>query len=52
MLDNRYTREWAALLPSKFIKKGTLKFYRGARHGRCSTHKDHVNADLRAFFKA
>jgi len=30
----------------------TLKVYPGAPHGLPSTHKDQVNADLLAFFKA
>lgn len=30
----------------------TTKLYPGAPHGMCSTHKDQVNADLLAFFKA
>jgi hypothetical protein len=30
----------------------TLKVYPGAPHGLCSTHKEQVNADLLAFFKA
>jgi non-heme chloroperoxidase len=34
------------------IKKATLKIYRGAPHGLCSTIKDQVNEDLLAFFKA
>jgi len=29
-----------------------LKVYPGAPHGMCTTHKDQVNADLLAFFKA
>jgi non-heme chloroperoxidase len=42
----------SALLSSMLIKKATLKIYRGAPHGMCSTIKDHVNEDLLAFFKA
>ena len=37
---------------SKLVKNGTLKVYKGAPHGMCTTHKDQVNADLHAFFKA
>jgi len=29
-----------------------LVVYKGAPHGQCSTHKDQVNAELLAFFKA
>lgn len=42
----------SALLSSKIIKNATLKIYPGAPHGICSTHKDQVNEDLLAFFKA
>jgi non-heme chloroperoxidase len=42
----------SALLSSKLIKDSTLKVYKGAPHGLCSTHKDQVNADLLAFLKA
>jgi non-heme chloroperoxidase len=42
----------SALLSSKIVKGATLKVYKGAPHGLCSTHKDQVNADLLAFFKA
>jgi non-heme chloroperoxidase len=42
----------SALLSSKIIKSATLKVYPGAPHGLCTTHKDQVNEDLLAFFKA
>lgn len=42
----------SALLTSMIVKKATLKIYRGAPHGMCSTLKDQVNEDLLAFFKA
>jgi len=42
----------SALLTSELIKDSTLKIYPGAPHGLCSTHKDQVNAELLAFFKA
>ncbi len=42
----------SALISSKIIKNATLKIYKGAPHGMCTTHKDQVNADLLAFFKA
>jgi non-heme chloroperoxidase len=40
------------MLQSKLIKGATLKIYKGAPHGMCTTHKDQVNEDLLAFFKA
>lgn len=42
----------SALLSSKLVKDSTLKVYPGLPHGMCSTHKDQINADLLAFFKA
>jgi non-heme chloroperoxidase len=39
----------AGLLQSKLIKGATLKVYKGAPHGMCTTIKDEVNADLLAF---
>jgi non-heme chloroperoxidase len=42
----------AALLSSKIVKNATLKVYKGAPHGMCTTLKDHVNADLLEFFKS
>ncbi len=42
----------SALLSSKIIKKATLKVYKGAPHGMCTTRKDQINADLLDFFKA
>jgi non-heme chloroperoxidase len=41
----------SALLAAKIVKNATLKVYKGAPHGMCTTHKDQVNADLLAFFK-
>src|SRR5207253_4305901 len=41
----------SALLSSKMVKGSVLKVYPGAPHGMCSTLKDHVNAELLAFFK-
>jgi non-heme chloroperoxidase len=41
----------SALLSSKIIKNATLKVYKGAPHGMCTTLKDRVNEDLLAFFK-
>jgi len=42
----------SALLSGLLIKNSTLKIFPGAPHGLCSTHKDQVNAELLAFFKA
>jgi len=42
----------SALLSAKLIKNATLKVYKGAPHGMCTTHKDQVNADLLAFIKS
>ena len=42
----------SAMLSSKLLKNAHLKVYKGAPHGLCSTHKNQVNADLLAFFKA
>jgi non-heme chloroperoxidase len=40
------------MLSSKIVKGATLKIYKGAPHGMCTTLKDQVNAELLAFFKA
>lgn len=42
----------SALLSAKIVKKATLKVYKGAPHGLCTTHKHQVNEDLVSFFKA
>jgi len=39
----------SAMLAVKLVKNGTLKVYKGAPHGLCTTHKDQVNADLLDF---
>jgi non-heme chloroperoxidase len=41
----------AAMLSSKIVKGATLKIYKGAPHGMCSTLKDQVNEELLDFFK-
>ena len=41
----------SAMLSSKIVKNATLKVYKGAPHGMCTTLKDQVNADLLAFIK-
>jgi non-heme chloroperoxidase len=42
----------SALLSSKIIKNATLKVYKGAPHGMCTTLKDQVNEELLGFIKA
>jgi len=42
----------SAILSAKIVKRATLKVYKGAPHGMCTTLKDEVNADLLAFIKA
>ena len=42
----------SALLSSKLVKDATLKVYKGAPHGMCTTLKDRVNEELLEFFKA
>ncbi len=42
----------SAMLAVKLVKNGTLKVYKGAPHGMCTTHKDLINADLLEFIKA
>ena len=42
----------SAMVSSKLLRNATLKIYRGAPHGMCTTHKDQVNADLLAFIAA
>ena len=41
----------SGLLQSKLIKGATLKVYKGAPHGLCTTLKDEMNADLLEFIK-
>ena len=41
----------SALLSSKIVKGATLKVYKGAPHGMCTTLKDQVNEELLAFIK-
>src|SRR4030095_12206445 len=42
----------SALLTAKLIQGATLKVYKGAPHGMCTTHKDQVNNDLLAFIES
>jgi non-heme chloroperoxidase len=41
----------SAMLSAKIVKNATLKVYKGAPHGMCTTFKDQVNKDLLAFIK-
>ena len=41
----------SALLSAKLIENATLKIYKGAPHGLCTTHKDRVNEELITFIK-
>jgi len=41
----------SAMMSSKIIKNATLKVFKGAPHGMCTTLKDEVNAELLAFFR-
>jgi non-heme chloroperoxidase len=42
----------SAILSSKIVKNATLKIYKGAPHGMCTTLKQEVNEELLAFIKA
>ena len=42
----------SALLSAKLVKNATLKVYKGAPHGMCTTHKEQVNNDLLEFIKS
>jgi non-heme chloroperoxidase len=39
----------SAMLSAKLVKAATLKVYKGAPHGMCTTHKAQVNGDLLDF---
>ena len=41
----------SALLSSKMIKNATLKLFKGAPHGMCTTRKHEINEALLAFLK-
>lgn len=41
----------SAMLSAKIIKNATLKVYKGAPHGMCTTLKHQINEDLLAFIK-
>ena len=42
----------SAQLQAKLIKNATLKVYKGAPHGMCTTHKDQCNQDLLEFIQS
>jgi non-heme chloroperoxidase len=42
----------SALLSAKIVKNATLKVYKSAPHGLCTTLKDRVNEDLLAFLRS
>jgi len=42
----------SALLSAKIVKNATLKVYKGAPHGMCTTRKQEVNEDLLAFIRS
>ncbi len=39
----------SAMLSAKLVREATLKVYKGAPHGMCTTHKDQINEDLLGF---
>jgi len=41
----------SAMMSSKLIRNATLKVYKGAPHGMCTTLKDRVNTELLSFFE-
>ena len=42
----------SAMLSAKLVRNATLKVYKGAPHGLCTTRKDQVNEDLLAFIQS
>jgi len=42
----------SAMRSSKIVKNATLKVYKGAPHGLCTTHKAQANADLLEFIQS
>jgi non-heme chloroperoxidase len=42
----------AGQLQARLVKGATLRVYKGAPHGLCTTHKDRVNEDLLAFLRS
>jgi pimeloyl-ACP methyl ester carboxylesterase len=41
----------SAIRIAKIVKQATLKVYKGAPHGMCTTHEQQINEDLLAFFE-
>jgi non-heme chloroperoxidase len=41
----------SAMRSSELVKSATLKVFKGAPHGMCTTHKNQVNEELLAFIK-
>src|SRR5262245_41812883 len=41
----------SAMMSSKLVEDATLKVYKSAPHGMCTTLKDRVNEDLLAFLE-
>ena len=39
----------SAMLSAKLVTEATLKVYKGAPHGMCTTHRDQINDDLLEF---
>jgi len=50
-LRSRFNEFLVEFLSAKLVKGATLKVYKGASHGMCTTQKDEVNVDLLAFIK-
>jgi non-heme chloroperoxidase len=42
----------SALLSAKLVKNATLKVFKGASHGLCTTHKNEVNQNLLTFIQS
>ena len=42
----------SGLLTARVVKGATLKVYKGAPHGLCTTHKDQINEELLAFISS
>ena len=42
----------SAMLSAKIVKGATLKIYKGAPHGMCTTDKDRVSEDLLSFLRS
>jgi non-heme chloroperoxidase len=42
----------SAMLSARLVKNATLKIYKGAPHGLCTTERDQVSRDLLELIKA